>query len=68
MMEFIGLRLGSILEPARASQQPRCSIALNDPNARERKGAFGPGPATGDYPCTGASRLKRSFCSPLSEP
>ena len=38
MMEFISLRLGSILEPARASQQPRCITALNDPNARERKG------------------------------
>jgi hypothetical protein len=37
-MEFISLRLGSILEPARASQQPRCITALNDPNARERKG------------------------------
>src|SRR5208337_3673595 len=34
----------------------------------ERKGPSVLGQQRGHYPCTGASRLKRSFCSSLSEP
>jgi hypothetical protein len=57
------------LDPSTVGQEPELT-SLSSPH----RGVTQVGPSVtrssnrGNYPCTGASRLKRSFCSSLSEP